>query len=86
MSKPTLYAVVDYPINSKDEVASTFFRISVSAADMAICKTYTEARDVAAEILADGRDEVAIIPIKLDVDNTERVYSEMIVKTVKLKK
>ena len=85
MSKPTMYAVVDYPIDSKDEVASAFFRTSVSA-EMAICETYTEARDVAAEILADGRDEVAIIPIKLDVDNVECVYSEMIIKTVKLKK
>lgn len=85
MSKPTMYAIVDYPINSKDEVASAFFRTSVSA-EMAICETYTEARDVATDFLADGGDEVAIIPIALDVDNVECVYSETIVKTVKLKK
>lgn len=85
MSKPTMYAVVDYPINNKDEVASAFFRTSVSA-EMAIYETYTEARDVATDILADGSDEVAIIPIKLDIDNVECVYNETIVKTVKLKK
>lgn len=81
-----MYAVVDYLINSKDEVASAFLRTSMSA-EMAICETYTEARDVAADFLADGSsDEVAIIPIALDVDNVECVYSETIVKTVKLKK
>lgn len=85
MSKPTIYAVADYPINSKDEVTSVFFRTSIFA-EMAICETYTEARDVATNILADGSDEVAIIPIALDVDNVECVYSETIVKTVKLKK
>ena len=42
--------------------------------------------DVATDFLADGSDEVAIIPIALDVDNVECVYSETIVKTVKLKK
>lgn len=85
MSKSTMYAVVDYPIISKDEVTSAFFRASVSE-EMAIRETYTEAMDVAANILADGSDEVAIIPIALDVDNVECVYSETIVKTVKLKK
>lgn len=85
MDKPVMYAVVDYSIDSKDEVASVFFRASVSA-EMAICKTYTEARDVAADFLVDGSDEVAIIPIALDVDNVEYVYNEMIIKTVKLKK
>lgn len=39
-----------------------------------------------ADFLADGSDEVAIIPIALDVNNVECVYSETIVKTVKLKK
>lgn len=85
MSKSTMYAVVDYPINSKDEVASAFFHTSVSR-EMAICETYTEARDAAADFLADCSDEVAIIPIKLDIDNVECVYSETVVKTVKLKK
>lgn len=85
MNKPVVYAVVDYPIDSKDEVVSAFFRTCVSA-EMAICKTYTEAREVAADFLADGSDEVAIIPIILDVDNVECVYSETIIKTVKLKK
>ncbi len=41
---------------------------------------------MAADFLADCSDEVAIIPIKLDIDNVECVYSETIVKTVKLKK
>lgn len=85
MNKPIVYAVVDYPILSKDEVAPAFFRASVSA-EMATCKSYEEAKDAASDFLANGSDEVAIIPIKLDVDNVECVYSEMIIKTVKLKK
>ena len=85
MSKNTLYAVVDYPITSKDEVALVFFRNSLSA-EMAICESYKDARDTANMFLEDGSDEIAIIPINLDIDNVECVYSEMIVKTVKLKK
>ena len=85
MSKNTLYAVVDYPVCTKDEVASVFFRNSLSA-EMAICKSYKDAKDTATDFLADCSDEVAIIPITLDIDNVECVYSETIVKTVKLKK
>lgn len=85
MDENTMYAVVDYHVDIKANVASVFYGASLSA-NMALCKSYTEAREAAEDFLVDGSDEVAIIPIKLDVDNTERVYSEMIVKTVKLKK
>lgn len=85
MGKPVLYAVVDYPIDSKDEVASVFFCISFSA-EMAICKSYEEAKNAAAEFLAEGSIEVGIIPIKLDVDNVECAYSKTVIETVKLEK
>lgn len=85
MSKSTMYAVVDYPIISKDEVAPAFFR-AIKSEEITVCKSYEDAKDAAVDLLSNGSDEVGIIPIALDVDSVECVYSETIIKTVKLKK
>ena len=85
MDENTMYAIADYPVDIKANVASVLYGASL-AANMTLYKSYKEARKAAEDFLVNGSEEVAIIPIKLDVDNTERVYSETIIKTIKLKK
>lgn len=86
MSKMTVYAVVDYVVDRKEEILTALCYCAKRNNNLRFCDSYDKAKAVASAWLGGESEEVAIIPMEIDTDDISCLFTEIVVRTIKLDK